>query len=233
MDAHISFFHYFWAASFIVKLVMLLLLSASFYSWKIIVEQVLYFRWIKESSAQFEHQFSAITSFNDFYKKIKSKNEHNPLETIFLANIQTWFQMKRSTGITLNELADHTRKSSQSTQVAVTDGLEKHISLLATIGSVSPYVGLLGTVWGIMTAFQSLGTVQQATIAMVAPGISEALIATAMGLFAAIPAVIAYNRFIHIIEHYTHRFQPLEDKLIAKLKEEQRKNASISMEEKA
>lgn len=215
-----NFFHYFWTASFIVKFVMLVLLSASFYSWVIIVEQCLYFRWVKSSSTQFEHQFAKSPALTDFYKQVKNNNEHNPLETIFLANIQTWFHHKRYAGTHVDDLMDYTRRNSQSTQTAIIDHLEKHISILATIGSVSPYVGLLGTVWGIMVAFQSLGAVQQATISMVAPGISEALIATAMGLFAAIPSVIAYNRFTHAIELYIHRFQPFEDKLIARLKNE-------------
>ena len=130
---------------------------------------------------------------------------------LLFASMMSWWyifmKLRRQTGLSLNVIIDGTRRAMRATYQRELDGLESHLSFLATVGSVSPYVGLFGTVWGIMIAFMGLSSVAQATLAQVAPGIAEALIATAMGLFAAIPAVVGYNRYTHDIDRLSNRME--------------------------
>ena len=182
-------------ASIVVKLVILILVLASVFSWMIIFQRIKLFRKSKEAMSAFEDKFWSGTSMDQLYKQFnKDKGKHGA-SIIFLAGYKEYQRLSERDGATPEAIMEGTMRAMRIAEMRELESLESNLSFLATVGSTSPYVGLFGTVWGIMTSFQSLGGVQQATIAMVAPGISEALIATAVGLFAAIPAVIAYNRF--------------------------------------
>ncbi|HRA23960.1 MAG TPA: protein TolQ, partial [Usitatibacteraceae bacterium] len=135
------------------------------------------------------------------------------MERIFEAGFKEFLKLKGRAGADVSALMDGTRRAMKATLQREVDALESHLSFLATVGSVSPYIGLFGTVWGIMNAFRGLSNVAQATLAQVAPGIAEALVATAIGLFAAIPAVIAYNRFAHDIDRLAGRYESFMEEL--------------------
>lgn len=181
-------------AGLVVKIVLFLLILASIFSWMIIFQRVNLFKKTGNILKQFEAEFWSGTSLEELYDRFKHAAQEG-LPSIFIAGLKEYKRLKSHPGMTPQAIMDGTTRAMRISEIRELDRLESNLSFLATVGSTSPYVGLFGTVWGIMTSFQSLGTVQQATIAMVAPGISEALIATAVGLFAAIPAVIAYNRF--------------------------------------
>lgn len=190
-----SMFQYFSHADFIVKCVMLVLLGASILSWSLIIQRGHLLRQASRRSRTFHEAFWSGKPLNTLYTDITLQQKTLVgTERLFVTGFKeyTRYHTKEQPSATVLESVLRAMDASQEREML---RLEDNISLLATIGAVSPFVGLLGTVWGIMDAFQSLGQVQQASVAMVAPGISEALLATAMGLFAAIPAVIAYNRF--------------------------------------
>lgn len=156
---------------------------------------------------EFEDQFWSIEDLSPLYKQITaSRDEPSGMEKIFEAGFKEFARLNKQPNIDADAVLDGSQRSMRICLNKEIDHLETNLSFLATAGSTSPYVGLFGTVWGIMNSFQALGTVQQATIAMVAPGISEALIATAMGLFAAIPAVVAYNRYTYDVERLINRY---------------------------
>jgi biopolymer transport protein TolQ len=183
-------------ASLVVQFVMALLVGASVVSWAIIFRKHVVLKGARQASDEFEDQF---WSGGDLAALFRSLEKNVPPATgmagIFVAGFREFSRLRQQAGIGGEQLVEGSRRAMKVGLMRETDRLEQNLSTLATIGSTSPYVGLFGTVWGIMSAFQGLGNVQQATLAMVAPGIAEALIATAMGLFAAIPAVIAYNRY--------------------------------------
>jgi len=181
-------------ASLIVQFVMALLAGASVVSWAIIFRKRQLLKTERVASDQFEEQFWSGGDLSGLYKSLEAGSPTG-MAGVFVAGFREFSRLRRQAGIGAAELLEGSRRAMRVAQLRETDRLEENLSTLATIGSTSPYVGLFGTVWGIMSAFQGLGNVQQATLAMVAPGIAEALIATAMGLFAAIPAVIAYNRY--------------------------------------
>ena len=180
-------------ASFIVQLVMLLLIGASVGSWAIILGKRRLLNDARHAADRFEQQFWSGGELAGLYKQLEGGSPAG-MADIFVSGFREFSRLK-SQGLAGAQLLDGSRRAMKVAQMKETDRLEQNLSTLATIGSTSPYVGLFGTVWGILTAFQALGHVQQATLATVAPAIAEALIATAMGLFAAIPAVIAYNRY--------------------------------------
>ena len=183
-------------ASLLVQFVMLLLVLASVISWTMIFNKRKFLRYAIREAAKFENQFWSVEDLSPLYTRISSgRYEPTGMEKIFEAGFKEFVRMRKQEHIEPEAVLDGAQRSMRIAMNKEMDQLETNLSFLATVGSTSPYIGLFGTVWGIMNSFQALGTVQQATIAMVAPGISEALIATAMGLFAAIPAVIAYNRF--------------------------------------
>jgi biopolymer transport protein TolQ len=192
MATNPSILHFLLDASLVVKLVLLILILASIASWTLIFQRVALFKRTQKAMRTFEKAFHASHDIDALYKTFK---RHNGMAAVFIAGIDAFRKLSQAPHITPTALLEGTARAMRIAQTRELEALEDQLSLLATVGSTSPYVGLFGTVWGIMTSFQSLGGVQQATIAMVAPGISEALIATAVGLFAAIPAVIAYNRF--------------------------------------
>jgi len=181
-------------ASLIVQFVMALLVGASVVSWAIIFRKRQLLKTERVASDQFEEQFWSGGDLSGLYKSLEAGSPTG-MAGVFVAGFREFSRLRKQAGIGAAELLEGSRRAMRVAQLRETDRLEENLSTLATIGSTSPYVGLFGTVWGIMSAFQGLGNVQQATLAMVAPGIAEALIATAMGLFAAIPAVIAYNRY--------------------------------------
>jgi biopolymer transport protein TolQ len=181
-------------ASLIVQFVMALLVGASVVSWAIIFRKRTLLNAERLAADRFEEQFWSGGDLAALYRSLEAGSPTG-MVGVFVAGFREFSRLRKQAGIAGAQLLEGSRRAMRVAQLRETDRLEQNLSTLATIGSTSPYVGLFGTVWGIMSAFQGLGNVQQATLAMVAPGIAEALIATAMGLFAAIPAVIAYNRY--------------------------------------
>lgn len=193
-------------ASVLVQLVMLSLLLASFVSWVMIFLKWFQGRAARRAADRFDEKFWSGISLDKLYTELNRKDAQSTgIESIFLAGYREFRrQQKRPNHTDMLEAVQRAMRVALTEEI---DYLETHLSFLATVGSTSPYVGLFGTVWGIMNSFRALGTVQQATIAQVAPGIAEALIATAMGLFAAIPAVIAYNRYSNNVERLVTRYE--------------------------
>ena len=194
-------------ASFLVQLVMLLLLVLSILSWVIIRAKWLMVRDAKVAADYFERRFWSGVDLAELYAKIAAKTTRVAgLEAIFESGFREFAHLRKSPGIDPVIAVEGAQRTMRVALNREVDELENHLSFLATVGSISPYIGLFGTVWGIMNSFMALGTVQHASIGSVAPGIAEALIATAMGLFAAIPAVIAYNRYSNDIERLINRY---------------------------
>ncbi len=188
-------------AGTVVKTVMLILLAASLGSWTVIFQKFFLLKDARYAAKKFEKQFWGMNDLGKFYAKLKIRQDSlHGLEQIFFSGFSEYFRLKKQPSIKAEDIAMGTDRIMKISLTRELITLERHLSFLATVGSISPYIGLFGTVWGIMTSFQALSSSSQATMAMVAPGISEALIATAIGLFAAIPAVIAYNYFSHGIE---------------------------------
>jgi biopolymer transport protein TolQ len=195
-------------ASFVVKVVMVLLLVVSFMSWMFIFQKWFSIRRAARQTEQFEREFWSGNDLNALYQgAVNNRHTIGSLERIFEAGFREFAKLRGQRGTEPTDMVDGARRAMRATFQREMDFLERHLSFLASTGSVSPYVGLFGTVWGIMHAFRSLANVQQATLAQVAPGIAEALVATAIGLFAAIPAVVAYNRYSHDIDRLANRFQ--------------------------
>jgi biopolymer transport protein TolQ len=183
-------------ATIVVQLVMAVLLAASVVSWMIIFAKRTMLRRIDKRSKDFEEKFWSGADLGQLYDRIASEKKVNEgLETIFEAGFREFTRLREEKRVSPDTLAEGAQRAMRVALTREVDRMEHRLDFLATVGSTSPYIGLFGTVWGIMHAFFALAGVQQATIAMVAPGIAEALIATAMGLVAAIPAVIAYNRY--------------------------------------
>jgi biopolymer transport protein TolQ len=205
---NLSVLHLVLHASIPVQVVMALLLGASFMSWWFIFVKWFALKRARRVADRFEREFWAGGDINAMYQRVSAERDSvGEMERIFEAGFREFMKLRRQAGQSVNVVIDGTRRAMRATYQRELDGLESHLSFLATVGSVSPYVGLFGTVWGIMIAFMGLSSVAQATLAQVAPGIAEALIATAMGLFAAIPAVIGYNRYTHDIDRLANRME--------------------------
>jgi biopolymer transport protein TolQ len=201
-------------ASLPVQIVMLILLGASVLSWTYIFSKRAALRRADEQTRRFEDDFWAGGDLTVLQQAIASRrNEHGALARIFDAGMTEFVKARRSSSRG-DTLLDAPRRAMKAAFQREMDSLEAHLNFLASTGSVSPYIGLLGTVWGIMHAFMGLSTMQQATLAAVAPGIAEALIATAIGLFAAIPAVLAYNRYTSQIDRLSIRFESFVDEFL-------------------
>lgn len=197
-----------WNASIIVQCVMALLLIVSFMSWYFIFRKWFAIRQARAKTEQFERDFWSGSDLNALYQSaVNDRHSTGSLERIFEAGFREFAKLKAQKGTDPATLVDGARRAMRATYQREMDNLEAHLAFLASVGSVSPYVGLLGTVWGIMHSFRGLANMQQATLAAVAPGIAEALVATAIGLFAAIPAVVAYNRFSHDVDRIAVRFE--------------------------
>ena len=195
-------------ASIVVKVVMLLLLLVSFMSWMFIFQKWFSIRRADRQAEEFEKEFWSGKDMSSLYQgAVNNRHSIGSLERIFEAGYREFTKLRAQRGTDVATMVDGARRAMRATYQREMDHLESHLSFLASTGSVSPYVGLFGTVWGIMHSFRSLANVQQATLAQVAPGIAEALIATAIGLFAAIPAVVAYNRYSHDIDRLAIHFE--------------------------
>ena len=211
----LSFFGMISNASLLVQLVMALLLLISAMSWTYIFRKMFTIRNAIARTTEFETVFWSGANLNNLYEDVTSgrrqrNGQSGALERIFEAGMEEYRKARQTfTGkdIDVSALLDGARRAMRAAYQREMDALESHLSFLASVGSVSPYIGLFGTVWGIMNSFRGLANVQQATLASVAPGIAEALVATAIGLFAAIPAVVAFNRYSHDIDRLAIRFE--------------------------
>ena len=194
-------------ASFVVQLVMLLLLVVSLASWTIIFMKSSVIKKARISADRFERKFWSGADLGELYKRLSARRARlTGMEMIFEAGFREFAQLRKNANVEPMAVLQGAQRAMRVALNREIDNLEMNLSFLATVGSTSPYVGLFGTVWGIMNSFMALGAVKQATISSVAPGIAEALIATAMGLFAAIPAVIAYNRYSNDVERIISRY---------------------------
>lgn len=199
-------------ASIPVQLVMLLLLAASISSWVIIFRKKRLLDRAEKEADRFEERFWSGAEIGKLYSSATERNrEIEGLEAIFEAGYREYSRQRQRRGIDSRTQLEGAQRGMRVAGARELDGLERNLEFLANVGSIAPYVGLLGTVWGIMISFHGLASVKEATIATVAPGISEALIATAMGLFAAIPAVWAYNRFATKVERVATRYEAFSD----------------------
>ncbi|MEY3791092.1 MAG: protein TolQ [Pseudomonadota bacterium] len=211
----LSFFGMISNASLLVQLVMALLLLVSAMSWTYIFRKMFTIRSAIARTTEFETVFWSGANLNSLYEDVTSgrrqrNGQSGALERIFEAGMEEYRKARQTfTGkdIDVSALLDGARRAMRAAYQREMDALESHLAFLASVGSVSPYIGLFGTVWGIMNSFRGLANVQQATLASVAPGIAEALVATAIGLFAAIPAVVAFNRYSHDIDRLAIRFE--------------------------
>jgi len=195
-------------ASIVVKVVLVILLAVSFMSWMFIFQKWFAIHRAVAQTVKFEREFWSGANLNELYQgAVNHRHGIGSLERIFEAGFREFAKLRGQKGADPSDMVDGARRAMRATFQREMDLLERHLAFLASTGSVSPYVGLFGTVWGIMHAFRSLANVQQATLAQVAPGIAEALVATAIGLFAAIPAVVAYNRYSHDVDRLANRFE--------------------------
>lgn len=204
----LSMWGMFLQADWVVKFVMIMLLMASFWCWAIIAEKYFLFRRIKEKAIRFENEFWASEALDKFYEKSKKRANH-PMAVMFVAAMEEWFRSKSSNmlapqgfRLSLKERIVQVMLVSRNREV---ERLERGLGFLATTGSAAPFVGLFGTVWGIMNSFHAIALSKNTSLVAVAPGIAEALFATAIGLFAAIPAVIAYNKFNIEVNRFSNK----------------------------
>lgn len=210
----LSIIHLIAEASLLVQLVMLLLLLASVVSWAMIIQRGLYQARAKRALHAFERKFWSGVDLSQLYRQGNGKANNRAIEgveNVFRAGFKEFSRLRQQAGTTNDVVMEGTARAMRVAQTREQEKLEMHLPFLASVASVSPYVGLFGTVWGIMNSFRGLANVHQATLATVAPGISEALVATAMGLFAAIPAVLAYNRFAARAEQLVTNYETFSE----------------------
>ena len=208
----LSFLHLILNASLLVQLVMLSLVVVSFISWTMIFNKRVMLNKATKAADTFEGQFWSLEDLSPLYNRISnSRKPTTGMEKIFEAGFKEFAKLRGQENTQPDAVIEGAQRAMRIAMNKEIDTLETNLSFLATVGSTSPYIGLFGTVWGIMNSFRALGNVQQASISLVAPGIAEALIATAMGLFAAIPAVIAYNRYSNDVERLISRYDIFMD----------------------
>jgi len=218
MNADLSIFNLILEASFTVQFVMLVLLAASIVSWEIIISKRKELDKATKIADEFERLFWSGMDLGDLYRKLTASGvEAEGVENVFIAGYREFSRLQQKNESNGVIAVENAQRAMRIELVRELELLDSRLSFLATVGSTSPYVGLFGTVWGIMNSFRSLGNAQQATLAQVAPGIAEALIATAMGLFAAIPAVIAYNRFSNQLDRLSGRNELFVEEFIVLL----------------
>lgn len=216
MDVDFSLVSLILEASLVVQIVMALLLLASVASWAVIIEKSRMLRQSIDAADAFESRFWSGGDLSSMYRELAGDNARTfGMAGIFEAGFREFRRVKKQTGATADHVIEGARRSMRVSQMREVDRLENNLAFLATVGSTSPYVGLFGTVWGIMNSFLSLANVQSATLGVVAPYIAEALIATAMGLFAAIPAVIAFNRYADKVSRLEVRFDTFTEEFSA------------------
>lgn len=195
-------------ASWVVQAVVLILVGMSVASWAAIFRKLFSLQRVASLNDEFDREFWSGTSLNDLYTAaVQNARASGPMERIFASGMREYQKLRERRVSDAGALLDGARRAMRASYQRELDAVEANLSFLGTVGSVSPYVGLFGTVWGIMHAFTGLAALEQVTLATVAPGIAEALVATAIGLFAAIPAVIAYNRFAHDIDRVANRLE--------------------------
>ncbi|MFZ4503350.1 MAG: protein TolQ [Methylovulum sp.] len=218
MNTDLSIFHLITEASFVVQFVMLILATASLASWTFIFSKRKELNRAIEITDEFEEQFWSGITLTELFRKLSVKDfEPEGIEKIFLAGYKEFSRMRQSGNVEPIVQVESAQRAMRIELSRELERLDEHLSFLATVGSTSPYVGLFGTVWGIMNSFMSLGNVKHATLAQVAPGIAEALIATAIGLFAAIPAVMSYNYFSTRLDKLTGRYDLFVEEFVVLL----------------
>jgi len=208
--SNFSFFTLFLKADFVVKFVIIILIAASIYSWAIIIEKYKLFKKINGSSSIFEEQFWSSKSADSLYKKLEGYNE-DPMANVFKTGMDFMIKNKSRSASTQERVLQALSGSIDKEMEVV----EKKLTFLATVGSTAPFIGLFGTVWGIMNSFQSIAISKNTSLEIVAPGIAEALFATALGLLAAIPAVVAYNKFTSDSRKYSTRLENFSQSFIS------------------
>lgn len=215
MNEELSILELIMQATFTVKMVMLTLVLASVVSWYMIVQRFLYFREASDEMFDFEESFWSGIDLAQLYREGNERSADGDViigvESIFRAGFKEFSRLAKQPDLDAESLVEGARRAMRVALLREEERQEKHLAFLASVGSTSPYIGLFGTVWGIMHSFRGLANATQATLATVAPGISEALIATAMGLFAAIPAVLAYNRFSSKVDNFANRYDTFID----------------------
>ena len=206
-----SIIQLFLRADFVVKSVIIILIAASVYSWALIFEKYRLFKRIEKSTSSFEDKFWKSRSAESFYNSFTNK-EKDPLASIFQAAMNELIKTKSKSSSVQTNRVSRVLEISADNEI---NSIEKHFIFLATVGSTAPFIGLFGTVWGIMNSFQSIAISRNTSLAIVAPGIAEALFATALGLLAAVPAVIAYNKFNSDSKNYTGRIENFSKRFIS------------------
>ncbi len=213
-------------ATWVVKFVMLVLAAASIASWIIIGNRFQVLGRASKAAGEFDDRFWSGGDLTQLFAQVKkAPNPYSGMETIFSAGFKEYARLRNSPGSDAEAVMEATQRAMRIAMSREQEQLERHLSFLATVGSTSPYVGLFGTVWGIMNSFRSLATAHQATLQVVAPGIAEALIATAIGLFAAIPAVIAYNRYSSQADALLNRYATFAEEFYAILHRQSQQSA--------
>jgi len=211
-------------ASVLVQIVLLLLLIVSLFSWNVIFQKRRMLAKARTEADEFEEKFWSGGDLSNLYNQVTSGRHGNGgMAVIFEAGFKEFARLRKQEGFDPMAVLEGAQRAMRVAVSRETDRLELHLPFLATVGSTSPYVGLFGTVWGIMNSFRALGNVKQATIAMVAPGIAEALVATAMGLFAAIPAVVGFNRFNTELERLINRYDTFSEEFASILQRQAHK----------
>ena len=202
-------------ASFTVQAVMAMLMLASILSWYMIVQRFIYFRSARDEMYEFEERFWSGIDLSQLYREGNERASEGAaamgMESIFRSGFKEFSRLAQQSDMDSEAVLEGSRRAMRVATMREEERLERHLAFLASVGSTSPYIGLFGTVWGIMHSFRGLANATQATLATVAPGISEALVATAMGLFAAIPAVLAYNRFAAKVDVFGNRYDTFVD----------------------
>lgn len=213
MPEQLSVFELVSNASLLVQMVMVALALASLVSWVMIFQRWFFLRGVLASVDEFEEHFWSGIDLRQLYVELDGSDDRSGIEQIFVSGFKEYSRLAEQSGAEAESIMQGAQRAMRVALTREEESLETHLPFLATVGSTSPYVGLFGTVWGIMNSFRSLANMSQATLASVAPGISEALVATAMGLFAAIPAVIGYNRFSARVEVLMKRHEAFSDEL--------------------
>lgn len=213
MPEQLSIFELVANASLLVQIVIVMLAVASVASWMMIFQRWFFLRRVQSEMDDFEDHFWSGVDLRELYVELGEREDLTGVETVFVAGFREFVRLSEQAGSGVDSIMQGVQRGMRVALTREEERLGTHLTFLATVGSTSPYVGLFGTVWGIMNSFRSLANMSQATLASVAPGISEALVATAMGLFAAIPAVIAYNRFSARVEVSMKRIESFSDEV--------------------
>jgi biopolymer transport protein TolQ len=211
MNFDTSFISYFMDSGLIIKAIILLLVSASILSWTFIFQRLYSLKRARTEIRHFEDEFWSGGDLNKLYKSLANEEDLEGMENIFVSGFREFLKLRKQPGIQPAVMMEGAQRAMRMARSQETEKLEKHLSFLATVGTTSTYVGLFGTVLGIIDALHTLGSATQASIATVAPGMSEALVTTAMGLFAAIPAVIFYNRLSNEVDRVINQYDIFQE----------------------